>query len=76
MYRNKEINKYKDEFLFIYLFWDLITEIIMFNHLSYHNVVSSNTSHLEAHAGFFRLLMKGILILMYCDLLTKTLFPN
>jgi hypothetical protein len=24
-------------------------------------VVSSNTSHLDTHAGFFRLLMKGIL---------------
>ena len=23
-------------------------------------VLNSNTSHLEAHAGFFRLLMKGI----------------
>ena len=28
---------------------------------SYRKVLSSNTSHLEAHAGFFRLLMKGIL---------------
>ena len=26
----------------------------------YSKVASSNTSHLEAHAGFFRLLMKGI----------------
>ena len=26
----------------------------------YRKVASSNTSHLEAHAGFFRLLMKGI----------------
>ena len=26
----------------------------------YHKVVSSNTSRLEAHDGFFRLLMKGI----------------
>ena len=26
----------------------------------YRKVVSSNTSCLEAHAGFFRLLMKGI----------------
>ena len=32
-------------------------------------VASSNTSHLEAHAGYFRLLMKGIFDLMYCDLL-------
>ena len=27
---------------------------------SYRKVLSSNTSHLEAHAGFFRLLMKRI----------------
>ena len=26
----------------------------------YRKVASSNMSHLEAHAGFFRLLMKGI----------------
>ena len=25
-------------------------------------IASSNTSHLEAHAGFFRLLMKGIFV--------------
>ena len=28
--------------------------------LSYRKVASSNISHLEAHAGFFRLLMKEI----------------
>ena len=28
--------------------------------LAYRKVASSNTSRLEAHAGFFRLLMKGI----------------
>ena len=28
--------------------------------MTYHKVASSDTSHLEAHAGFFRLLMKGI----------------
>ena len=28
--------------------------------VAYHKVASSNTSRLEAHAGFFRLLMKGI----------------
>ena len=40
-----------------------------------YEVVSSNTSCLEAHEAFFRLLMKSIfdlLILMYCDLLTKS----
>ena len=30
---------------------------------TYRKVASSNTSHLEAHAGFFRLLMKGFLSL-------------
>ena len=29
-------------------------------HVAYREVVSSNTSHIEAHAGFFRLLVKGI----------------
>ena len=28
--------------------------------VEYHKVASSNMSHLEAHAGFFRLLIKGI----------------
>ena len=28
--------------------------------LAYRKVASSNTSHFEAHAGLFRLLMKGI----------------
>ena len=28
--------------------------------IRYHKVASSNTSHLAAHAGFFRLLMKEI----------------
>jgi hypothetical protein len=28
--------------------------------VKYHKVESSNTSHLEAHAGIYRLLMKGI----------------
>ena len=28
--------------------------------LIYRKITSSNTSHLEAHSGFFRLLMKGI----------------
>ena len=37
----------------------------------YRKVKSSNTSCLEAHAGFFRLLVKGFFILTYCDLLKK-----
>ena len=32
----------------------------MLNETVYHKVTSSNTSCLEAHAGLFRLLMKGI----------------
>ena len=41
---------------------------------NYRKVASSNTSHLEAHAGFFRLLMKGIFDpYMYCDHLTQKL---
>ena len=30
--------------------------------IDYCKVVSSNTSHLEAHAGYFSLLMKGIFV--------------
>ena len=37
--------------------------------IKYRKVVSSNTSHLEAHAGFFKLLMKGFLC---TDLLTES----
>jgi hypothetical protein len=37
---------------------------------TYLKVTSCNTSCLKAHAAFFKLLMKGILI--YCDLLTKS----
>ena len=31
-----------------------------FSNMYYRKVTSSNTSRIEAHAGFFRLLMKGI----------------
>ena len=44
--------------LFPMTFFEL--EAISSNNLTYRKVTSSNTSHLEAHAGFFRLLMKGI----------------
>ena len=30
------------------------------NHITYSKVVSSNTSHLEAHAGFFRFVKQDI----------------
>ena len=57
--------------------WDL--EIVFvnwpFSKLN-RRLFSSNTSRLEAHTGFFRLPMKGILILMYYDLLNKSWFPN
>ena len=39
---------------------------------SYRIVASSITSRLEAHPGFYRLLMKGFLMLMYYDFLTKS----
>ena len=39
--------------------------------------LSSNTSHLEAHAGFFRLLIRGFFDpCELCDFLTKSWFPN
>ena len=44
---------------------------LILSHCTNHKVKSSNTSHLEAHSGFFRLLMKRILMLLYCDLLAK-----
>ena len=42
----------------------------------YRKIASSNTSHLEAHAGIFRLLMKGIFdpYVRYCALLNKVDF--
>ena len=39
-------------------------------------VVSTNTSHLEAYPGFFRLLMSRSSMLMHCDLLWKSWVPN
>ena len=40
----------------------------------YHEIASSNIYRLEALAGFFRFLVKGIFLSlsMYCDLLTKS----
>ena len=40
--------------------WLVLYCSIRFTKLIYHKVVSSNTSHLEAHAGIYGLLMKGI----------------
>ena len=37
-----------------------ILQVVEFHVLTYCKVLNSNTSRLEAHAGFFRLLMKGI----------------
>ena len=42
----------------------------------YHKVVSSNMSRLEAHAGFFRLLMKGIFDAYVLLPFGKSWFPN
>ena len=42
-----------------------------FKDYTYRKVANSNTSRFEAHAGLFRFSM-----LMYCDLLAKTLFFN
>ena len=41
--------------------------------LIYRKVASSNMSHLEPHPGIFT---RGFLMLMYCDLLAKSLFLN
>ena len=38
----------------------------------YRKVTSSNTSLLDTHAGFFRLLTKGIFDPYICDFLTKS----
>ena len=43
---------------------------------SYSKVARSNMSHLEVHAGFFRLLMNGIFDAYLNDLLTKNIFLN
>jgi hypothetical protein len=55
------------------------TVVVSYKTVSYIHgkIVSSNTSHLEAHAGFFRLFMKGILDpYVLCDLLTNFLISN
>ena len=54
-----KINKLNDSHSIIFVihrFWSSKTIILH----TYCKVASSNTSRLEAHAGFFRLLMKGI----------------
>ena len=40
--------------------------------ITYRKVASSNTSCLEAHAGIYRLHMKGIFDTFFDDLLTKS----
>ena len=40
--------------------------------INYHKVVSTSQSCFEAHAGLFKVLMKGIFVLMHCNLLTKS----
>ena len=44
--------------------------------LKYRKVASSNKSRLEAHEGFSDCIWRRFFILMYCDLLTKSWFPN
>ena len=48
---------------------EIIKIMVCLNNCNYHKVVNSNTSCLEAHAGFFKLLMKWI---RSFDLLTKS----
>ena len=45
--------------VWIYFSFSMLKEIVDIS-LEYRKFASSNTSRLEAHAGFFRLLMKGI----------------
>ena len=56
--------------------WDVCVHFSVFGVSKYRIVASTSPSCFEAHAGLFRLLIKGILILMYCDLLTKSWFSN
>ena len=49
--------------------WLLTISCTCFDSLyKYCKIVSSNTSRLEAHVRVFRLLQKGFLVLMYCDI--------
>ena len=56
---------------------------------TYRKVASSNTSYFEAHAGLYQIVYEGdfrclcaarttriLVVLLYCDLLAKTLFLN
>ena len=59
-------NKTKEEFSSWYVpstYVLLCFSTVLYIGSIYRKVASSNTSRLEAHAGFFRLLMKGIFIL-------------
>ena len=47
-----------------------------YTNYKYRKVASTSLSCFEAHAGLYRLLMKGILMLMYCNPLAKSLFLN
>ena len=40
--------------------WPKFSDTLTLSQLKHSKVASFNTSHLEAYAGFFRLLMKGI----------------
>ena len=56
-----------DTCMYTYLLWILSLDLFLFNcfavnnaNFMYRKVASFNTSHLEAHVGLFRLLMKEI----------------
>ena len=60
-----------------YNLYHIIMCFVKINHQSinqktYHKVESTSMSHLEAHAGFFRLSIKVKLIFIYCDLFGKS----
>ena len=54
----------------------LCSRHVFFFLCNYRKIASSNTSCLEAHAGFSDCLWRGLFILMYYDLLTKSWFFN
>ena len=52
--------------------WSDLPVIVQKLTFTYRKVVNTSPSCLEAHAGFFRLSMKGNLMLIYCDPLGKS----
>ena len=66
--KNRNLTSTRKKWQFFIKIWKIISSISCLYFvvskfifvIEYRKVVSSNTSHLEAHEGFFRLLMKGI----------------